>query len=86
MYVRFFQMCSHGGREIRAQDKQLKSFRRRHMLRHLLVRWATGKRLTDRLLPKLSLITLTSEFRACLSSIRPGWNRLNGTRAFVAVR
>ena len=36
------------------------SCRRCHFVKALLVRWArTGKRLTDRLLPELSLITLS---------------------------
>ena len=45
-----------------------------------LVRWATGKRLTDRLLPKLSLITLS------LPSDRRGlWSPYGAVRAYSEV-
>ena len=45
------------GREIRTHDQHLKSFRPHHMLRHCAVRWATGRKLTNRR-PKLSLVAL----------------------------
>ena len=52
----FFKKRFHGEREIRTHDHRPMVCRRRHLWRHL-VRWATGKRLTNRL-PKLSLITV----------------------------
>ena len=48
----------HGGREIRTHDQRLMFCRRRHLWRSysLIIRWAKGKRLTNRL-PNLSLTT-----------------------------
>ena len=46
-------------------------FRRRHLFVKALVRWATGKRLTNHL-PKLSLITLSPPFNSGILGLRMG--------------
>ena len=52
----FFKKRFHGGREIRTHDQRPMVLPTTPFVK-ALVRWATGKRLTNRL-PKLSLITL----------------------------
>ena len=57
---------------------ELVSCRRRHLL-EALVRWATGKRLTNRL-PKVSLITLSPP-----SEQRDSWSSYGAIRAYSEV-